>query len=170
MTGSWCRLRSLRCVDVGVAFEEDELWQFVATCHTGILTTLRADGWPVAVPVWFIVNDRRVYVRTPARTGKVAHVGGDPRVCFTVEAGLSWAELRAVVLTGRATLVPAGDEHAMVIEGVADKYRDFGIPVDDVPAATHRHYDTETAVLRIDPDGRGVSWDNRKLRRPRGPA
>jgi hypothetical protein len=48
---------------------------------------------------------------------------------------------------------------------IAAKYKGFGLPVDEVPAATIRHYDTESAVLRIDPDPRTVSWDNRKLRR-----
>ena len=37
--------------------------------------------------------------------------------------------------------------------------------VDEVPSATIRHYDTEAAVIRIDPDPHRVTWDNRKLRR-----
>ena len=31
-----------------------------AESHTGILTTLRADGAPVALPVWFVVDDRTI--------------------------------------------------------------------------------------------------------------
>jgi PPOX class probable F420-dependent enzyme len=150
---------------VGVAFEDDELWRFVDASHTGILTTLRADGWPLALPVWFVTRDRRVYVRTPARTRKVAHIGRDPRVCFTVEAGLAWAELRAVVLTGRAHIVPDGEERERIFDRISEKYEGFGIPVDEVPAATIRHYDTDSAIIRIDPTHR-LSWDNRKLRRP----
>ena len=149
---------------MGVAFEEDELWAFLAAAHTGILTTLRADGWPLALPVWFVCHDRIVYVRTPARTRKVAHVRRDPRVCFTVEAGLSWAELRAVVLTGRAHVVPEGEERDVIYRRIAEKYRGFGIPESEVPAATLRHYDTESALIRIDPDEHSLSWDNRKLR------
>jgi PPOX class probable F420-dependent enzyme len=149
---------------VGVAFEEDELWAFLAAAHTGILTTLRADGWPLALPVWFVCHDRILYVRTPARTRKVAHVRRDPRVCFTVEAGLSWAELRAVVLTGAAHVVPEGEERDGIVGLISEKYQGFGIPESDVPAATIRHYDTESALIRVDPDARRLSWDNRKLR------
>lgn len=150
---------------MGVTFDEDELWQFLDDTHTGILTTLRADGWPLALPVWFVTADHRIYVRTPARTRKVAHVRRDPRVCFTAEAGVSWGELRAVVLTGHANVLSDGEERDRVFGLIAAKYKGFGLPVDEVPAATIRHYDTESAVLRIDPDPRTVSWDNRKLRR-----
>jgi PPOX class probable F420-dependent enzyme len=149
---------------VGVTLDEDELWAFVADGHTGILTTLRADGWPLALPVWFVAHDHSIYVRTPARTRKVEHVRRDPRVCFTVEAGRAWAELRAVVLTGTARLVAAGGESEHAFGLIADKYRGFGIPEREVPAATIRHYDTESALIRIDPDGHRLSWDNRKLR------
>jgi PPOX class probable F420-dependent enzyme len=149
---------------MGVSFDEDELWQFLEDSHTGILTTLRADGWPVALPVWFITHDHRIYVQTPARTRKVAHVHRDPRVCFTAEAGVAWGELRAVVLTGQAAVVADGEEKNLAIGRISEKYGSFGIPATEVPAVTVRHYDTPAAVIRVDPDSRPLSWDNRKLR------
>jgi PPOX class probable F420-dependent enzyme len=149
---------------MGVGFGEDELWQFLEDSHTGILTTLRADGWPVALPVWFTVRDHRVYVQTPARTRKVAHVRRDPRVCFTAEAGVAWAELRAVVLTGLAGVVPDGEEKDLAMALISEKYRGFGLSAEEVPAVTVQYYDTPPAVIRVDPDTRRVSWDNRKLR------
>jgi PPOX class probable F420-dependent enzyme len=150
---------------VGVSFEDDELWQFLDDTHTGILTTLRRDGWPLALPVWFVTKEHRVYVQTPARTRKVAHIRRDPRVCFTAEAGVMWAELRAVVFTGRADILPAGAERDGIVALVAEKYKGFGMAVDELPSVTVRHYDTEAAVIRIDPDPHRVTWDNRKLRR-----
>jgi PPOX class probable F420-dependent enzyme len=154
---------------VGVGFDEVELWQFLEGSHTGILTTLRSDGWPVALPVWFITHDHRIYVQTPARTRKVAHVRRDPRVCFTAEAGVAWAELRAVVLTGHAEILPEGEERDLAVSGISEKYRGFGVPAAEVPAVTIRHYDTLAAVIRVDPEERRVNWDNRKLRLRSGP-
>ncbi len=78
---------------------------------------------------------------------------------------MQWGELRAVVLTGRAGILPAGEERDGVIGLVSEKYKGFGMAVDEVPSATIRHYDTEAAVIRIDPEPRRVTWDNRKLRR-----
>jgi PPOX class probable F420-dependent enzyme len=165
MIASSCRPPSRRCTDVGVTLGEDELWQFLDDTHTGILTTLLADGGPFAVPVWFVTADHCIYVRTPARTRKVAHVRRDSRVCFTVEAGVSWGELRAVVLVGRAHVLAEGDERDRAFGLITEKYKGFGMPVAGLPAATVRHYDTESAVIRINPDPHTVSWDNRKLRR-----
>jgi Pyridoxamine 5'-phosphate oxidase len=42
----------------------DEAWEAVGAAHTGILTTLRRDGGPIALPVWFVVDDRTVAMMT----------------------------------------------------------------------------------------------------------
>ena len=38
---------------MGVRLDDDEAWAELDAAHTGILTTLRRDGWPVSLPVWF---------------------------------------------------------------------------------------------------------------------
>ena len=53
---------------MGVRLNEDEAWVELDTAHTGILTTLRRDGRPVSIPVWFATVGRHIYVRTPAKT------------------------------------------------------------------------------------------------------
>ena len=72
---------------MGVRLGEEEAWAELEHAHTGILTTLRRDGRPVSLPVWFAALDRRIYVRTPAKTRKVEHVRNDPRATFLVERG-----------------------------------------------------------------------------------
>ena len=52
----------------------DEAWQEIASAHTGILTTLRRDGMPIALPVWFVAEDRTVAIMTPASTKKIPRV------------------------------------------------------------------------------------------------
>ena len=32
----------------------DEAWAFLEKGHTGILTSLRRDGWPISLPVWYV--------------------------------------------------------------------------------------------------------------------
>ncbi|MGH9137555.1 MAG: pyridoxamine 5'-phosphate oxidase family protein [Acidimicrobiales bacterium] len=44
---------------MGVRLTDDEAWAFLENGHIGILTSLRRDGWPVSLPVWFVVLDRR---------------------------------------------------------------------------------------------------------------
>ena len=55
---------------VSVRLSDDEAWEVLRTAHTGILTTLRRDGSPIAVPVWFVVEDRIIYVTGPETSKK----------------------------------------------------------------------------------------------------
>jgi PPOX class probable F420-dependent enzyme len=139
------------------------MWELVAGSHTGILATLRSVGAPSAVPMWFVVSGRLVYLRTLAGTAKAANVRRDARVCFTVEAGRAWAELRAAVVHGRASLV---SDRALRerIDALFDmKYAGYRTP-EAVPDATRRHYARPRAYIAIEPSGRPLTWDNAKLR------
>ena len=129
----------------------------------GILTTLRRDGRPVALPVWYVVLDHRVYVST--RGKKLVRAGHDPRASFLVEAGDRWAELRAVHLDCRATVLDPGSELAgQVREALDTKYGAYRTPATDMPAATRDHYARSLgAVLELVPEGRVLTWDNRHL-------
>ena len=46
----------------------------LATDHIGWLTTVRGDGSPHAVPVWFLWHDGRLLVMSEPRTAKVSNV------------------------------------------------------------------------------------------------
>ena len=149
---------------MGVRLTDDEAWSELAAAHTGILTTPRRDGRPVPLPVWFVALDRRIYVRTPARTRKVEHVRHDPRATFLVERGERWAELCAVMVHADVTLLDAGPEREAVETAITEKYTSFRTESAQLPDATRAHYAVESAVLRLTPVGRLVTWDNSKLR------
>ena len=103
---------------MGVRLSEDEAWAELEHAHTGILTTLRQDGRPVSLPVWFVARDRRIYVRTPAKTRKVEHVRNDPRATFLVERGEKWVELCAVMFYADVELLEPGEEYDTALEQV----------------------------------------------------
>jgi PPOX class probable F420-dependent enzyme len=152
---------------VSVRLDADEAWRLIAGAHTGILVTLRRDGVPVALPMWFVALDRQIYVRTLGGSKKMARLRRDPRVSFLVEEGEPWAELRAVHLTGRAEVVAEAALVARVQQEMERKYAGFTTARTEMPGATRRHYEQQYAVVRIVPDDRVISWDNRKLaRRP----
>lgn len=148
----------------GVRLSPDEAWAFVEGSHTGIFTTLRRDGVPIALPVWFVVLDRRIYVSTPGGSKKVVRVKNDARSSFLVESGEPWAELKAVHLTGRATVAEVDDAtRARVAEASEEKYRAFRTVRTEMPSATRQHYSQQGAVIAFDADERIVSWDNARL-------
>ncbi len=150
-----------------VRLDADQAWAAIESAHTGILTTLRADGTPISLPVWFAVLDRRVYVRGPSPSHRHTRVRRDPRVSFLVESGKRWSELRAVHLTGRAAIVTDPALEVRVAEALDEKYRDFRTPRSSMPESTRQHYSAPTCIIEMVPDERILSWDNARL--PLGP-
>ncbi|MGZ8733700.1 MAG: pyridoxamine 5'-phosphate oxidase family protein [Acidimicrobiia bacterium] len=146
-----------------VRMSPEDAWCFLADSHTGILTTLRADGQPIALPVWFVAFDRRVFVSGPARTKKFSRIRRDARVGFLVESGRRWSALRGVHLTGRAQVVDDPELLAHVRLALDLKYARFRTPRAAMPDATRAHHDTDVTTIEIVADDRVLSWDNARL-------
>lgn len=142
---------------------DEEIWAFVAESHTGIMTTLRRDGVPVTLPLWFACIDRRIYSRT--RGKKLLRVAHDPRAAFLVESGERWVDLKAVHFTGRAEVVDLDEEMTTLVQQQLDrKYAPFRSAPSEMPKATAQHYAaTMRNVVRFTPDERILHWDNSKL-------
>ena len=145
---------------------EDEIWAFVRDGHTGIFTTLRRDGMPIAMPMWYCCIDREIYMQTRGR--KLQRIKNDPRASFLVETGDRWAELVAVHLTGRAEhLSPDGDLHAAFAKEMDRKYRAFrssGSEGPDMPSEAAEYYAKQMqGLVRFVVEGRILNWDNSKM-------
>lgn len=147
----------------GIALSDNEVWRFLAAQEVGVLTTLRADGSPVSVPVWFLAFDRKVYVAGPSATAKFRRVTRDPRVAFLVETGRRWVELEAVHLNGRARVVPDPDWEDLD-RGFDAKYAGLRAHPAEQPTSVRRRY-AHRSLLEIRPE-RIASWNNARLRRP----
>lgn len=148
---------------MSVRLDPEEAWEFVGSSHTGILTTLRADGAPISLPVWFVALERRIYVSGPGHAMRHRRIRRDPRVAFLVESGHHWRELKAVHVTGRASIVTDRDLLTRVASEFETKYAGHRTPRSEMPAATRSHYDTERVTIEIAPDDRVLSWDNAKI-------
>ena len=140
----------------------EEAWEVVAASHTGILTTLRADGMPITLPVWFVVVDRAISLAAPSGTKKLARIRNDPRASFLVETGERWVDLEAVHFTGRIEIVEDDALIACIDTALDAKYAAFRPVQGTLPDATQRHY-AGRAFLRLVPDERVLSWRNRRV-------
>lgn len=148
---------------MGVRMSENEAWAFLESGHTAILTTLRRDGWPVSLPVWYVTDAGALYVGSPAGAKKVTRIRNDDRGCLLVERGERWEELAAVELPVRATVLDPGDESERATQLFEDKYAAFRPASARMPDATKQHYAGQV-VIRLDPVGRLLTWDNTKIR------
>lgn len=150
---------------MGISLDDEELWRFVGSTHTAVLTTLRKDGWPVSLPVWFAVVDRTICVKTFPTMAKVARIRRDPRASFVVESGVRWTELRAVTMPVTAEALVPGPESDTARAALAAKYPpEVDVPVHRLPAASRAYYGADSIIIRLTPAGPPVSWDNSRLR------
>ena len=140
-----------------------EIADFLERGHTGIFTTLRRDGVPIAMPMWYVMLDGVVHMQTRGR--KLQRIANDPRASFLVERGERWADLAAVHLTGRASLID--DDEALVRrfgEAMNAKYAAHRATGSEMPDDTAEYYATQLrGVVRFDADERVLHWDNAKL-------
>lgn len=140
----------------------DEIWDFVVDAHTGVMTTLRADGTPISLPLWYACLDRTIYVHT--RGKKLRRLARNPRAGFLVETGERWAELKAVHLTGVAEQFQPDDELLARIDAEhSRKYDALRTAPEAMPTATAEAYASSMRWVRFVPDDRVLSWDNAKL-------
>ena len=145
-----------------IAMDADEVRDFLESARTIILTTIGPDGVPDPVAMWFVLRDGDIWMRTYAKSQKVANVRRDPRVAVLVEEGDRYAELRGVQVSGRLEL---SDDLDVICDIAADllvKYE--GLDPQHVPAArdAYRATAAKQVAMRLVPE-RTVSWDHAKL-------
>jgi nitroimidazol reductase NimA-like FMN-containing flavoprotein (pyridoxamine 5'-phosphate oxidase superfamily) len=148
---------------VSIKLNDEEAWAFLRAGHTGILSTLRADGYPVALPIWFVVENETIYTRTPVTASKIKRIRRDSRGSFLVEHGLHWRELQAVVVPVDARVVDDQDLSEQIFEKLDTKYEEYRSA--NQPDTVKRHY-AENFAIAMRPTGPFVTWDNTRLRLP----
>jgi hypothetical protein len=129
----------------------------------GTLVTLRRDGRPIALPVWFVVLDHKIYSRT--RGKKLTRLRNDERCAFLVEAGERWAELRAVHLECDGRVIePSPTLAGRIGAAMEKKYAAYRTDGEAMPTATRDYYSKAVGgIIELEPVGKLLNWDNRKL-------
>jgi len=141
---------------------QEELAAFLDQCRTLILCTIGPDGVPDPVPMWFHRYDDGLYMRTYAKSQKVANLRRDPRVSVLAEVGERYAELRGAQFTGTIEIVTDTDRICEVFADLLVKYEGMDPSRRAAAAAGYREKAAQMVALRLVPDA-VVSWDHRKL-------
>ena len=146
-----------------VRMSTEECWEMLEASVNGIFTTLRANGQPVALPVWYAVLDQKIYMVT--RGKKVVRIRNDQRCSFLVESGDRWAELRAVHVECSGRVIEPSEELAQRIgEALEEKYAPYRTARDVMPKQTRDYYQKNlNATIELTPVGKMLHWDNSKL-------
>jgi nitroimidazol reductase NimA-like FMN-containing flavoprotein (pyridoxamine 5'-phosphate oxidase superfamily) len=145
-----------------IRLSPEEAWALLEEQRVGIFSSLRQEGTPISLPVWYAPIDRRIYLRGPAKSKKFTRVRNNPRVSFLCETGERWVELRAVHLTGTAQVITDESVEREVTTHFDQRYAALRPPRAELPDSARAQY-RGFAVIEITPDERFLSWDNSKL-------
>jgi PPOX class probable F420-dependent enzyme len=144
---------------LAVAMTDDEVAQFLDLRLTMSLATNGRDGWPHVVAMWYGFIDGAVGFLTFRNAQKYRNIQRDPRVSCLVEDGDTYADLRGVLLRGRAVVVDDDEQRMSWATSVTERYQG---PLDRAGIESVRASIAKRVVLRVDVDN-VASWDHRKL-------
>ena len=149
-----------------ITMTEDEVLAFLEMGRTLQVATISSDGHPHLAPMWYVVEDGKVVFRTFTKSQKLVNLTRDPRITVLVESGEQYAELRGVMIQGRARLVTDRDIVLRIYGKITASYMMGGgdpeeLSGEALEAAYGRYADKNTAVV-VEPD-KVISWDHTKL-------
>ena len=84
------------------AFTDEQRAFLLHGTRTGKLATVRKDGRPHVVPIWFTLDGVTIVFTTGEHAVKAANIGRDPRVCLCVDD--ETAPYAYIMVEGTATL------------------------------------------------------------------
>lgn len=114
------KIEELRKENQYVMMPEDEAWEFMESYERQIasLTTMSSKGWPITVPIIFIVHERKIYFVCFKWKGKILHkkirdMNKNPIVNIMSETGWTnpqrspegYPDLKFVSIVGTAKIV-----------------------------------------------------------------
>src|SRR5262245_15691168 len=144
-----------------IALTPEEQREYLAQSHTIILVSNGRHGFPLPVPMWYLVEpDGAVAMTTFRKSQKSLDLRRDPRCTLLVESGRTYPELKGLIIRGRAE-IDDDTEHVLdVLETIQRKYNP-GIAREGLRDAL-RGQASKRCVVRVRPE-RVSSWDHAKL-------
>lgn len=143
-----------------IELTEDERRRYVADAATIILVTIGRDGYPHAVPMWFVAeDDGTILMTTYRRSQKVVNARRNPHVALLVESGTRYEELKGVMVRGDAEVL---DDEALCVEVLTRVQRKHAGGLMSGVEQVMRAQAKKRVVIKVTP-ARVVSWDHRKL-------
>jgi len=137
-----------------LSLSPEEVEDYLTTQRTVRLSTVGPDGFPHAIPLWFVWLEATVFMNSTLGNITMRNLGHDPRATGCVDDGTAYEELRGVLVHGRVETAN-DDPRIPYVEHVwSEKY----LAGNPVPFSSWRR----RTWLRLRPE-RITSWDFRKI-------
>jgi PPOX class probable F420-dependent enzyme len=117
-------------------------------------TSIRPDGMPHAVPVWFLWRDEEVLIMSEPATAKVRNLRGNDRALVHLESGEDGEQL--TVLQGIATI--DADPSSAWLESIGEEYgRKYAAGLAGLELTPRTMADRYSCLIRLRPT-RLIAW------------
>ena len=143
-----------------IALSAEESREMLASSHTIILSSIDGRGYPHSVAMWYAVRDGRFLMTTYAKSQKALNLRRNPRCCLLVESGREYAELRGILVRGRAELTTDVDAVLDALGEIRLKHG-LGGNAPEIAEAMRAHA-VKRVLISVIPE-HVASWDHRKL-------
>jgi PPOX class probable F420-dependent enzyme len=141
-----------------IRMSDDELRDFLDEQKIVSVATVGPKGRPHLVPLWFVREGDELTGWTYAKSQKAKNLERDPHATLQVEDGVSYEELRGVMLECDVDVERAPERVAEYGRALFRRYAGEGPEID----AMVEQQAPKRIGLRFKPT-RTVSWDHRKL-------
>jgi PPOX class probable F420-dependent enzyme len=101
---------------------DGRIQRFLSDKEVVVLSTLQRGGAPLAMPMWFVHTPEALYMISVDGLQKVRNLRRDPRVCVVAESGNRGAEIRGVIVQGRAEFIEDAGQRRPIVEQLLRKY------------------------------------------------
>jgi PPOX class probable F420-dependent enzyme len=101
---------------------DTRIQRFLAAKEVVVLATVHRDGSPLAMPMWFLPTAEALYMVSVEGLQKVRNLRRDARVCVVAEAGNRGADVRGVIIQGRAQFLEDPEQRRPIVEQLLSKY------------------------------------------------
>ena len=145
-----------------IRMSDGELRDFLDEQRIVSVATLGPHGRPHLVPLWYVRDGHDVTGWTYAKSQKAKNLERDPRATLQVEDGVSYGELRGVMLRCEVRLHREPAEVERVASALVERYTDGGPEAVASAQAAFAAQVPKRVGLEFVEQAR-VTWDHRKL-------
>jgi PPOX class probable F420-dependent enzyme len=107
---------------MAVTLAEPRIQRFLATKEVVVLATVKGDGAPLAMPMWFLHDPAALTMISVADTQKVRNLRRDGRVCVVAESVSASGAICGVTVQGRAAFLDDGPDRRALAARLLAKY------------------------------------------------
>lgn len=134
-----------------------EVNEFLRGSLIARVATVRPDGRPHVVPVWFEWDDGALRFETPPNFQKAKNLAHDSRLAVAIDVTEGGLRFKAVVMEGRARIIQKEGDVTPIVARIYRKY--LGEAIEAATPQRMIYHSGPHIIVELQPD-RILSWDD----------